>query len=114
MGDTAHTPASSHPNLVAGSFWEDFQAGVGLAERMLPELSDDLLLLSRIVAELEANNLGRPGMLAGFLARVAEAARHDPTVRAAQRRRSAGHAGRGRKAALSVAVPKRATTVQQR
>ncbi len=62
-------------------YWDDFQAGVARAEAELGDLAADLLLLPRIVADPAARGLDTAGKLAGYLARVAEAARHDPAVR---------------------------------
>jgi hypothetical protein len=62
-------------------FWNDFQAGVARAEADLPALAADLLLLPRIVAEPAARGLDTAGKLAGYLARIAEAAAHDPCTR---------------------------------
>lgn len=67
-------------------FLDDFQAGVSRAEHDLCDLAADLLLLSRIVAEPATRGLDTAGKLAGYLARVSEALRHDAAVR--RRRRS--------------------------
>jgi hypothetical protein len=65
-------------SITASPFWDAFEAGVARAERDLPHLGRDLLRLPRIVADSAAHGFGEPGMLAGYLARVASATRHDP------------------------------------
>jgi hypothetical protein len=65
---------STVPQPATGAFWDAFQAGVARAERDLPQLGRDLLRLPRIVADPDRHGLAEPGMLAGYLARIAEAA----------------------------------------
>jgi hypothetical protein len=74
MASFANTTATPQPQPATGAFWDNFQAGVVLAERDLPQLGRDLLRLPRIVADPAPHGLGEPGALHGYLARVAEAA----------------------------------------
>lgn len=67
-------------------YWNDFEAGVAIAEADLRHVAADLLLLPRIVAAPAAHGLDTAGKLAGYLARVAEAARRDPAARRRARR----------------------------
>jgi hypothetical protein len=62
-------------------FWNDFEAGVARAEAELPDLASDLLLLARVVADPAHHGLDTAGKLAGYLARVSEALRHDRLAR---------------------------------
>lgn len=71
---------------MSNDFWTNFEAGVARAELALPELAADLMLLARIVADPEKYALNAPGELAGYLARVAEALRHDQAARRSARR----------------------------
>jgi hypothetical protein len=84
MATTPHTTASPDPQPATGAFWDGFQAGVARAERDLPQLANDLLRLPRIVAHPAAHGLAEPGMLAGYLARVAEAAGRSAEAAAAE------------------------------
>jgi hypothetical protein len=59
-------------------FWNDFEAGVARAERDLPSLATDPMLLARIIASRERQGLDNAGKLAAYLARVSEVLRHDP------------------------------------
>jgi hypothetical protein len=67
-------------------FWNDFNAGAARAKHELPRLADDLMLLPRIVADPAAHGLDRPGLLAGYFARVAEGLRRDPAARRGRRK----------------------------
>ncbi|GIX10342.1 hypothetical protein [Elioraea sp.] len=69
------TDGATHP--APGTYWDDFQTGVSRAEHELCDLAADVLLLPRIVAEPATCGLDTAGKLAGYLARVSEALRHD-------------------------------------
>jgi len=84
MAEFLHTTASPPAQHTTGAFWDAFQACVARAERDLPQLGRDLLRLPRLVADPAAHGLAEPGMLAGYLARVAQAAGQSAEAAAAE------------------------------
>lgn len=85
MATAPHTTASPSPQPPPDGFWDGFAAGVARAEADLPSLAADLLRLARVVGAPSAHGLNESGALAGYLARVSEAVRHDPAARRARR-----------------------------
>jgi hypothetical protein len=90
------TAPSTRGEFWRGEFWTDFQAGIELAKRDLPRIADDMFLFPRIVANPDAYGLDRPGLLAGYVGRVAESVWYDPEIRkwrAAKKKAAGGPSG---------------------
>lgn len=85
MATALHTTASPSPQPPPGGFWDGFADGIARAEAELPALAADLLMLARVVGTPCEHGLNKTGALAGYLARVSEAVRHDPAARRARR-----------------------------